>query len=690
MSVTLGRLIISLEAQTSAFQKGMQSAQKLAFDSSDAIVASLGRIGDRISRLKFDDFEKSLKSLSIAGGVLAGVGAGIASTVLVISKQVAEHAHQMDLLSQKYGVSVENLSSMRVAAKLSGLDLETLALGMGRLAKNAATVAEQTGGHAQAGAAAAFRILGVETKNADGTLRPMMPLMSDIAERFSKMADGTGKTALAMQLFGRAGAQLIPFLNQGKAGIEEMRRLSDELGLTWSQKDVQAAAQFAERLEILDLKGTALKEQIARGVLPALENLATIFLRTDSAGKNLASTFGQTMGAAITYVATKFADAQYSAGLFLLQMQKLANIAAVSPLAYATNAGGARDTVTAQNKAVDLSIKQLTTDYENLQLKLAAGYNIPVKAGGQGLLDAVFAGKGKGGVEVIREYSGAVRELAKTTQQLFDEMERSVVGMGMNTPGNNFWGVGESKFTQLPQLVAPSGASTYTGSILALEKSQRGGELSLDKRMENLRVYLDSTKTSAQRLKDAIKELDATFGQDKGSPEYVAALSKIKEQLDTNTQAANQFGQEIGRTFADGILHGASFGKMLESLAMDVIKLIMQMTVMKGLEGQTGFGASLMKGLFGGMFGGGRAYGGPVSAGMAYLVNEHTPNSEIFVPQTSGAIVNQSQIGATHNYSIDMRGSSASPAETHEAVRKAIKESTKASLYAIREKQVRS
>jgi hypothetical protein len=41
-----------------------------------------------------------------------------------------------------------------------------------------------------------------------------------------------------------------------------------------------------------------------------------------------------------------------------------------------------------------------------------------------------------------------------------------------------------------------------------------------------------------------------------------------------------------------------------------------------------------------------RAGGGPVGAGRPYLVNENTPNSELFVPDVSGTILNRSQMAA--------------------------------------------
>lgn len=55
------------------------------------------------------------------------------------------------------------------------------------------------------------------------------------------------------------------------------------------------------------------------------------------------------------------------------------------------------------------------------------------------------------------------------------------------------------------------------------------------------------------------------------------------------------------------------------------------------------FGGGSGGGFFGGLFGGARAGGGPVSAGVPYLVNENTANSELFVPSQSGAILNVPQ-----------------------------------------------
>ena len=84
------------------------------------------------------------------------------------------------------------------------------------------------------------------------------------------------------------GAAMLPFLNRGKEGIKELTDLSAQLGLTWGERDVQAAEQFARTIEILELRGTAFKENFAKGVLPALNQVADAFTRGNSMGGSFA------------------------------------------------------------------------------------------------------------------------------------------------------------------------------------------------------------------------------------------------------------------------------------------------------------------------------------------------------------------------------------------------------------------
>ncbi len=170
---------------------------------------------------------------------------------------------------------------------------------MSRLARNAAQMATSGTGPA----AAAIQALGLNVTDSNGKLRPMNDLLLDVAGKFAAMEDGTTKTALAVQLFGRSGAALIPFLNQGRDGIQRMLDISKELGLTWSGNDAAAAKKFAEQVDLLTLQAEAFKEKLAIGVMPALNSIAAAFIRVDGSGRSLATTLGQDIGSALLVIA---------------------------------------------------------------------------------------------------------------------------------------------------------------------------------------------------------------------------------------------------------------------------------------------------------------------------------------------------------------------------------------------------
>ncbi len=77
------------------------------------------------------------------------------------------------------------------------------------------------------GPAKVFNALGVSVTDANGRLREGNAVFADLADRFSRMEDGSTKTALAIQIFGESGADLIPLLNAGADGLARMADESD-------------------------------------------------------------------------------------------------------------------------------------------------------------------------------------------------------------------------------------------------------------------------------------------------------------------------------------------------------------------------------------------------------------------------------------------------------------------------------
>jgi hypothetical protein len=243
-SAVIGALRVNLSADSAAFSNGLKKAD-----------ASLSRFGANVARAA----AAVAATMAVA---LAGLAVGM--------KRAIDQADKMSKMAQSVGVPVEELSRLAHAADLSGVSLETMATSLGRLSRGMSEVAAG----AKNDTAKAFAALRIAVKNTDGTLRSNSDVMADVADRFAQMPNGARKTALAMQIFGRAGAGLIPLLNAGRDGLNEMMREADALGLTLDQKTASAAERFNDNLSRLGKIKDGIILKLTAQLLPAFERFS--------------------------------------------------------------------------------------------------------------------------------------------------------------------------------------------------------------------------------------------------------------------------------------------------------------------------------------------------------------------------------------------------------------------------------
>src|SRR3546814_2900959 len=89
-------------------------------------------------------------------------------------------------------------------------------------------------------------------KDVNGNLKPTEQLLNETADAFEKYADGAAKSNVAQQLFGRAGADLITFLDGGSKSLNQLRQEADEFGLTILGTVAPAAEQFNDHLSRME------------------------------------------------------------------------------------------------------------------------------------------------------------------------------------------------------------------------------------------------------------------------------------------------------------------------------------------------------------------------------------------------------------------------------------------------------
>jgi hypothetical protein len=180
----------------------------------------------------------------------AAIAAFALEQIAEFAKKMGETAEQTKHLSETFGLTVPQVQGLQAAAALTGIGIDTITKALGIFDKNMVAAANGTGN-----AVIAFRALGISVSQG----KDQMTLMLDVADKFKNMEDGPKKVALAMQLFGRAGKDMIPFLNEGAEGIAHLDVKTQEYsaGLLVA---TAANQQLSEWLLDVNKKGVALAE----------------------------------------------------------------------------------------------------------------------------------------------------------------------------------------------------------------------------------------------------------------------------------------------------------------------------------------------------------------------------------------------------------------------------------------------
>ncbi len=267
----LSKLWVELGLDTAAFEGDVGKAAHLLNQKLDGVKDAAGKLGTAVG---------------------AGLAAG-ATAFAALAMDAINAADEMDNLSARAGVSVEELSRLAYAAKMSDTDTQALATGVRKLQENMVSAA--AGSAAQR---AAFESIGVSVADANGKLRASDEVMKDVATRFSQFEDGAVKSALATDIFGKAGNDLIPMLNEGREGIEALGAEASAMGIVLSDQVAKDAAAFNDNLDKARATVGGMVSRVTAEMLPTFVQLSGQLAQTakdsgflDNVARGLATTF---------------------------------------------------------------------------------------------------------------------------------------------------------------------------------------------------------------------------------------------------------------------------------------------------------------------------------------------------------------------------------------------------------------
>lgn len=214
---------------------------------------------------------------------IANIDRAFSSVVDGIRNAIAD-ADKLNDLAQSIGINVEVLSRLAYASSLAGVEVEKFGVGVTKLSK---ALQEIGGGATDNPAAKAFSALGISVKDAAGVLLPTEEIIMRVADKFATFADGANKTALAVNIFSKSGATLIPFLNQGRAGIAELAEEADRLGITLTSGTAAALGQVNDNFDKLSARTSAMFKIIANDLSPTLLTLTQRWIDDAKAANGL-------------------------------------------------------------------------------------------------------------------------------------------------------------------------------------------------------------------------------------------------------------------------------------------------------------------------------------------------------------------------------------------------------------------
>jgi hypothetical protein len=257
---------------------------------------------------------KQLASLKTLLPTLA-VGALVAGFIS-FAKSGLELADNLGKLHQKTGLTADTLSTLAFAARFADVEQQQLGKGLVKFTKSMDDY--DKGASTARGAVKA--LFGNE--NALQGLN-MDQRLQAIVKRMAELGPGTVRTGAAVALFGKAGAELLPVMDElGAQGFDRLSERAKKLGLDLSDDATNAAENLKRSLITMKAEAQGMATQFLLGLAPNLANVANAITdATAEGGTKGFQKIGDWFGKWIAGVTSAFVVVGEAAGYFFNELR---------------------------------------------------------------------------------------------------------------------------------------------------------------------------------------------------------------------------------------------------------------------------------------------------------------------------------------------------------------------------------
>lgn len=243
---SLGTLTYDLVAKIGGFSDGMTQAERQADKSAKAINAKIESIG--------------VTSFAVGNALGQYLKEGIDLAINAFPALIEQAAKFQDI-ADKTGGSAEGFANFAVSAKVAGVGIEDIANASVKLTKALIGVDDES-----KAAGAALGAIGINIEDFK-KLRPDEQIEA-VAQALGNFEEGASKTAVALDLFGKSGAEVLKFLKDYNESGGAFTILTKE--------QIKLADDYGDALARNNAKLSLYASSVATSLIPILTALSSV------------------------------------------------------------------------------------------------------------------------------------------------------------------------------------------------------------------------------------------------------------------------------------------------------------------------------------------------------------------------------------------------------------------------------
>lgn len=205
-----------------------------------------------------------------------------------------EYATSIEKAAQKTGFAAETLQVYGLAAQQIGIDQEVVTKGLIKFQKSMSDL--------ELGSVKAKNAIKELFGNSDALKGlPDEARLNKVTEALAKMEPGAKRTGVAIALFGKAGAELLPVIDElGAQGFDNLKKKLEDYGLALDEQGIRRMKQAEASMADVKLAARGIQLQFTEGLIPALSDVSEGLAK--SIGPSGWKGFGEAAGDAVKTV----------------------------------------------------------------------------------------------------------------------------------------------------------------------------------------------------------------------------------------------------------------------------------------------------------------------------------------------------------------------------------------------------